>query len=65
MKLIDRVKKVEAIPVDFITGFIDTLMLHRVFGNEEEKIASYYGINVLESLLDSYYDEVNKNEQSN
>lgn len=52
----------ESIPVDFITGFIDTLMLLTVFGNEEEKTASYYGINALESLLDSYYDEVNKNE---
>lgn len=52
----------EAVPVDVITGFIDTLMLYRVFGTEE-KTASYYGIIALEALLDSYY-EVNKNEQS-
>ena len=55
----------EAVPVDVITGFIDTLMLHRVFGTEEEKIASYYGIIALEALLDSYYEEERINEQSN
>lgn len=55
----------EAVPVDLITGFIDSLQFRRVFGNNEERIASYYGIIALEALLDSYYEEVKNNEQFN
>lgn len=52
---------VEAIPVDAIKGFKDMLMLHKVFGNEEERIASEYGIIALDALLDAH-NEANKHE---
>lgn len=53
-KAIENLKPVEAIPVDAIKRFKDVLIYLEVVGNEEEKIASHYGIKALETLLDGF-----------
>ena len=54
---INDVPAVDAVPVDDIKGFKDMLMFYEVFATEEqERIASHYGVMALEALLDCHYE---------
>ena len=53
-RVLNEQQPVDAIPIEWIEGIIGMLKMHYEFGNEETREPSYYGINVLQSVINGW-----------